>query len=93
VIPCWDVLIRAKAECGPLSVRPRSIGTITTLRPHDEGACPRTQKETSHWSLPIFAHQLVVRNRQRLPEALTAGTVVSCSASECRVENGGERYG
>jgi hypothetical protein len=29
-MPCWDVLILAKAECGLVHVRARSIGTITT---------------------------------------------------------------
>ena len=34
-----------------------------------------------------------MRNRRRLPEALTGGIAVSSSASEGRVENSGERYG
>jgi hypothetical protein len=29
-MPCWDALILAKAECGLVHVRVRSIGTITT---------------------------------------------------------------
>ena len=66
---------------------------LKSLRPHDEGACPRTQKDPLHWSLSIFAHLLLERKRRQLPEALTAGTAVSSTASECRVENGGERYG
>ena len=48
---------------------------------------------TLRWLRLIFAYPALVRNCQRLPEALTAGVAVSSNSSECRVEYDGERYG